>query len=110
MCWILLIRVVIVILTTTTLQACGNDDVREVARTANEVRHSQAGRLAATACARAGDLIPEARDVFDRVSNEALQGDRNHAKDILASGLRIHALQLELQARTALAACRAALG
>ena len=110
MCWILVIRIVIVILTTTTLQACGNDDVREVARTADQVRHSQAGRLAAKACARAGDLIPEARDVFDRVSRDALQGHRSDAREILASGLRIHALQLELQARTALAACRAALG
>jgi hypothetical protein len=108
--WTLVIRVAIVILTTTTLQACGNDDVRKVARTANEVRHSEAGRLAQKACRRAGELIPQARVVFDRASEEALQGDRNHAKEILASGLRIHALQLELQARAALAACRAALG
>ena len=108
--WILVIRVVIVIVATATLQACGNDDVREIARTADQVRHSQTARLAAKACARAGDLIPEARDVFDRVSRDALQGRRSDAREILASGLRIHALQLEFQARTALAACRAALG
>ena len=100
---------VMVIVTAALLQAC-SDDVRGVARTANEVRHSEAGHLAQKACKHAGELIPQARSVFDRVSREALQGDRNHAKDMLASGLRIHVLQLELQARTALAACRAALG
>ena len=84
--------------------------MREVARTANEVRHSEAGRLAQKACRRAGELIPQARVVFDRVSKEALEGDRNHAKEMLASGLQLHVLQVELQARTALAACRAALG
>jgi hypothetical protein len=99
-----------VIVTAALLQACSDDDVRGVARTANEVRHSEAGHLAQKACKHAGELIPQARGIFNRVSREALEGDRNHAKDILASGLRIHVLQLELQARTALAACRAALG
>lgn len=98
------------IMTAAVLQACSDDDVRGVARTANDVRRSEAGRFAEKACNHAGELIPQARVVFDRVSKEALEGDRNHAKDLLASGLRVHVLQLELQARTALAACRAALG
>jgi hypothetical protein len=105
----LVIHVTTLIVSATMLQACSNDDVRDAARTANEVRESQAARIAEKACKRAGALIPQARGVFDRVSEEALKGDRGHANEILASGLRIHALQLELQARAALAACRAAL-
>jgi hypothetical protein len=106
----LAIRVAMLIVSATMLQACSTDDVRDAAKTANEVRHSEAGRLAEKACKHAGALMPQARGVFDRVSEEALKGDRGHAKELLASGLRLHVAQLELQARTALAACRAALG
>ena len=102
--------IVMVIVTAALLQACSNDDVRGVARTANEVRHSEAGHLAQRACKHAGEVIPQARVVFDRVSKDALEGDRSHARKLLASGLQLHVSQLELQARTALAACRAALG
>ena len=110
MCWLLVIRIVILITTATVLQACSDDEVRDAARTANEARKSQAARIAEKACKRAGNMIPEARALFDRVSRAAVEGRPNHAKDMLESGLKFHASQLELQAKGALAACQAALG
>ena len=92
------------------LSSCGGDGLQDAARTANDARVGQVGRVADEACRRAADAIPAARKVFDDVRERALRGDASDAKALLDKALALEASGLELKARLALQACRAALG
>lgn len=98
-----------VLAAAAVLSGCG-DDVREVARAADDVRTGHVGRAADDACHHASDLIPAARDLFDDVRAAALRGEPGHARVLLDKALRAEASGLEFKARVALRACRAALG